>query len=328
MLVMDFVVIGAGAIGGVVGGRLQQSGHAVSFVARGDHLRALQRSGLRLELPDATSTLDVEAVARVEELSWDAPRAVLLSVKSQDTEGLLDDLVRVASPDTPVFCLQNGVENERRVLRRFAGTYGVCVMCPATHLRPGVVQAHSAPIAGLFDLGRFPGGADETAALVAGALGDSGFESLVFGDIMRWKYAKLLSNLTNAVEALCGPAARGSDLAKAARQEGRDVLAGSGVAYVDDAEYRERRGDKISIAPTASGPWSGGSSWQSATRGAGSIEADYLNGEIVLLARLGGVPAPVNAFLQQGAGSLVRDGAAAGTFDPDKLLDEATSGTV
>jgi len=124
---------------------------------------------------------------------------------------------------------------------------------PATGRGPGAQR----PIAGLFDLGRFPGGADETAALVAGALGDSGFESLVFGDIMRWKYAKLLSNLTNAVEALCGPAARGSDLAKAARQEGRDVLAGSGVAYVDDAEYRERRGDKISIAPTASGPWSG-----------------------------------------------------------------------
>jgi len=327
MLVMDFVVIGAGAIGGVVGGRLQQSGHAVSFVARGDHLRALQRSGLRLELPDATSTLDVEAVARVEELSWDAPRAVLLSVKSQDTEGLLDDLVRVASPDTPVFCLQNGVENERRVLRRFAGTYGVCVMCPATHLRPGVVQAHSAPIAGLFDLGRFPGGADETAALVAGALGDSGFESLVFGDIMRWKYAKLLSNLTNASKRSAGrrPAA-----AISPRRPGRKA----GTCLRARGRLRRRR-----RVPRAARRQDLHCAHRQRTLVRGLLVAECHSRRRVHRGGLperrdraprsvGGVPAPVNAFLQHRAGSLVRDGAAAGTFDPDKLLDEATSGTV
>ena len=44
--------------------------------------------------------------------------------------------------------------------------------------------------------------------------------------------------------------------------------------------------------------WAGGSSWQSLARGTGDIEVDQLNGEIVLLARLVGVEAPVNALLQ------------------------------
>jgi hypothetical protein len=45
----------------------------------------------------------------------------------------------------PVACAQNGVESERLALRRRADVYGVCVMCPAAHLRPGVVQAFSVP---------------------------------------------------------------------------------------------------------------------------------------------------------------------------------------
>ena len=53
------------------------------------------------------------------------------------------------------------------------------------------------------------------------------------------------------------------------------------------------------MAPTASGEWQGGSSWQSLARGAGSIEAEYLNGEIVLLGGLYGVATPVNELLQR-----------------------------
>ena len=45
----------------------------------------------------------------------------------------------------------------------------------------------------------------------------------------------------------------------------------------------------------------GGSSWQSLARGTGDIESDYLNGEIVLIGRLHGVPTPVNELLQRRA---------------------------
>ena len=74
----------------------------------------------------------------------DGDPVVLLAVKGQHTDHALSQL-SVAPPSVPVVCMQNGVENERRVLRHFPATYGVCVMCPATQLRPGVVQVHSLP---------------------------------------------------------------------------------------------------------------------------------------------------------------------------------------
>ena len=67
---MRFVVLGAGAIGGAVGGRLFQAGFDVTLVARGEHGRAL-RSGLVLEAPDETVTLPVPTVAEPSQLSWD-----------------------------------------------------------------------------------------------------------------------------------------------------------------------------------------------------------------------------------------------------------------
>ena len=85
---------------------------------------------------------------------------MLLAVKGQSTDQALAQLVE-APPASPMVCLQNGVENERRVLRHFTNTYGVCVLCPASQLRPGVVQLHSAPVSGLLDIGRFPCGMDD-----------------------------------------------------------------------------------------------------------------------------------------------------------------------
>ena len=79
---------------------------------------------------------------------WDAHSddVVVLSVKSQDTPGVLEELVRVVSPDTAIFCAQNGVANERVVSQHFANTYGVCVMSPASYLEPGRVEVFSSPV--------------------------------------------------------------------------------------------------------------------------------------------------------------------------------------
>ena len=63
----------------------------------------------------------------------------------------------------------------------------------------------------------------------------------------------------------------------------------------------------------------GGSSWQSLARGTGSIESDYLNGEIALLGRLHGVPTPVNAALQEIGEILVRDGLQPGSLTPEDI---------
>jgi 2-dehydropantoate 2-reductase len=322
---MRFVVMGAGAIGGAVGARLFQKGFDVTLVARGEHGRALE-SGLFLEAPGETVTLPIPVVSDPAQVSWDADAdgeaVVLLAVKGQQTEHALTQL-HVAPASTPVVCMQNGVENERRVLRHFAHTYGMCVMCPATQLRPGVVQIHSAPVSGLLDLGRYPSGIDERGQAIADAIATTTFQSVARIDIMRWKYRKLLMNLSNAVEALSGTEGRFGPLSREAQREGKEALAAAGIDVASSEEDRRRRGDHLQMSPTSSGEWQGGSSWQSLARRAGSIEAEFLNGEIVLLGALHGVPTPVNAVLQRLAVQAALEGSAPGSWPIEELSARA-----
>ncbi|NUT37406.1 MAG: 2-dehydropantoate 2-reductase [Hamadaea sp.] len=303
---MRFLVYGAGAVGGVVGGLLAVAGHEVALVARGAHLAALRRDGLRLITPDATHELRLPAAADPAELGVHVGDVVLLAVKGPDTEAAVQALQRVADPQTPIACLQNGVANERAVLRRFANTYGICVMLPATHLDPGVVRADCAPTPGILDIGRFPSGTDATAAQISGALRDAGFASEVRPDVMAWKHTKLLMNLGNAVDAVCERTPQAQELRKRIREEGERILTAAGIPFVSWAQDDERRGDLLQVRTDRSG----GSSWQSLTRGTGAIETDYLNGEIVLLARERGLDAPLNERARRWANLFAADGRA------------------
>ena len=193
-------------------------------------------------------------------------------------------------------------------------------MFPTTFLEPGVVQAHSAPVAGILDVGRYPSGVDATARRVASALGGASFVAEARPDIMRWKYRKLLMNLGNAVEAICGPAARGGEIDCRAQAEGAACLDASGIDVVSVEDDAARRGDMVRQLPVAGRSRQGGSSWQSLHRRAGSIETDYLNGEVVLLGRLHRVPTPVNGLLQRLAGELARTGRPPGSYPADRLL--------
>jgi len=313
-----WVIIGAGAIGGLIGARLFEHGSEVVLVARGEHYRAIRAAGLQVDAPDGTTTARLPVVDRIGSLTIGPDDVVVVATKSQQTAEVLATLTLTAPPDTPVLCAQNGVENERLVLRQFANVYGVCVMCPASHLEPGVVQAHRGPVAGILDLGRYPAGVDDTATVLAAGLTTAGFLSDPKPDIMRWKYKKLLLNLGNAIEAICGPESRGGELYERAQREGVACLDAAGIPYVSDADDRARRGNLIPRPP--GGKPRGGSSWQSMLRQTGNIEADYLNGEIVLLGRQHGVPTPVNAVLQRLANQLASTRTAPGSMTADDIL--------
>ena len=223
-------------------------------------------------------------------------------------------------------CAQNGVENERLALRRFARVYGICVMLPAAHLEPGRVVSQGSPYPGMLDVGRYPSGVDAVAEEVAFDLTDAGFLSVPRAEVMRWKYAKLLRNLANSLEALCGHNFEDRSfggLAKMAMDEGREVLAAAGVDVVANEEWQEYRQGSVQIVAVDGRPRAGGSSWQSATRGTGSIESDFLNGEMVLLGRLHGVATPVNELLRQEADALARERRPAGSVSPSQLLAKA-----
>jgi len=311
---MRYVVMGAGAIGGTIGGRLWHAGHDVLLVARGAHHRALRGDGLTLRTPDQTLHLNVPVTdGTAGDLTLRDDDVLILATKTQDTLTALDTLLGLpmdggGDPSTlPVVCAQNGVHNERLALRRFAHVYAMLVWLPATHLRPGEVTAVGTPRSGILDLGRYPVGSDETATRIAADLSASGFAAVPRTDVMPWKYGKLLSNLSNAAEAAGGHGDDWQDIHRRARAEGEACLNAAGIAYPTRDQERERRDDLVQRGTVDGQPPTGGSSWQSLARGTGSIEADYLNGEITLLGREHGVPTPVNDALQRAVRVLARD---------------------
>jgi 2-dehydropantoate 2-reductase len=244
-----------------------------------------------------------------------------MTMKSQDTASALAVLAGCAPVDLPVACVQNGVHNERAAQHHFDHVYAVTVNCPTAFLEPGRVVAYSRPTTGILDVGRYPTGVDDTCRALATALRDATFVSEARADIMRWKYRKLVVNVGNAVEALCGPAARRGAVAWLAAEEAERVLDVAGIALVSRQEDAERRGDIIRQAAVDGAARPGGSMWQSLARGAGSIEADYINGEIVRLARAMGAVAPVNVTLQRLCTAMIAQGRPPASLTEREVLD-------
>src|SRR5580693_8295434 len=121
---MRYIIIGAGAVGGTIGGCLFQGGHEVVLVARGAHLDALRRA-----TPFGTEVLPIPAVSGPGEIELRHDDVLILTAKTQDAEALLAEWAwqpvsaepdSVAAKVVPVVCAQNGVASERFALRRFS----------------------------------------------------------------------------------------------------------------------------------------------------------------------------------------------------------------
>jgi 2-dehydropantoate 2-reductase len=120
MVVMRIAVVGAGGVGGYFGAKLARAGQAVTMVARGAHLEAIRRDGLRVR-----SATEGEFVARVEAVSHlrdhGPADAIVLAVKGFDTEAAVELLRPAVRAGTPVLSLQNGVSSAE-VIDRVLGT--------------------------------------------------------------------------------------------------------------------------------------------------------------------------------------------------------------
>jgi 2-dehydropantoate 2-reductase len=318
---MRIIVVGAGAVGGVVAANLALAGTPVVAVARGEHARVMREAGLRYESPSGTRTVELPVATSISGIDVADDDVFMLGVKSQDTAGVLNDLRAAGVTDQPIVCMQNGVENERQALRLFPNVYGMCVMLPADHLSPGIVRVWTAPSSGLLDLGRYPHGVDDLSVQLAATLEAATFGSIPRDDIMSWKYRKLLMNLGNAIEAVCGREGFRGRLYEMVQSEGEAALAAAGITVTSVEEDQARRGDALRIQPVGDEQRrAGGSTWQSLRRGTGTIETDYLTGEIVLLGRLHNVPTPANQALQAAVAEMARTGEPPASRTEDDVL--------
>jgi 2-dehydropantoate 2-reductase len=137
---MRVLVVGAGGVGGYFGARLARAGVPVTFLARGGHLEAIQRDGLRVRSSaDGEWTVKVEATGDPRGLT--PADVVLFCVKSFDTEAAAGVIRSAVGPETAVVSLQNGVDNEEtldRVLGPGHAVGGVAWVFAAIE-SPGVI---------------------------------------------------------------------------------------------------------------------------------------------------------------------------------------------
>ena len=311
---MRFIIYGAGGIGGTIGARLFQQGKEVVLIARGAHLEAIKRNGLRFITPKEQVSLDIPAVGHPSEIEFRNDDVVILCMKSQHTPGALDDLQSAAGDDVVVVCCQNGVANERMAARRFRNTYAMVVILPALHLEPGVVITHAVATGGILDTGCYPHGVDARVEELTQHLREAGFSAEPVAGIMRQKYAKLLMNLNNALQAATEMRDEARDISRMMREEALACYRAAEIDCAGAEETRERRGNALQMGEIPGIPRTGGSSWQSVARGTGDIEVDYLNGEIVLLGRLHGVATPANQAVQRLAHRMISEKLAPGSL--------------
>lgn len=143
---MKVAVVGAGGVGGYVGARLAAAGDEVHLLARGAHLEAIRRRGLRVESIHGDVTVEVDA-------SDDAARigpsdVVLFCVKAFDTEAAArPHLPHLIGPDTAVISLQNGIDNEDRIAAVVGRSHvvGGLALIFAAIASPGVISHTGGP---------------------------------------------------------------------------------------------------------------------------------------------------------------------------------------
>ena len=322
---MRYIIYGAGGIGGGIGALLTRAGREAILIARGDHLIAMREQGLLIRRASGVERVAVQTAAHPAEIAFREDDIVLLTMKGQDTQAALDDLEAAAGSQIPVVCAQNGVANERAAARRFSDVYAMLIVMPATFLVPGEIALHAEPLAGLLDCGRFPRGTDERIAAVCADLEAAGFSATPDDHAMRLKYGKLLTNLRNALQALCGVREEqaGPDLqgfVARLRDEALACYAAAGIAYAPLDEINRRRAAVFSSEQVEGVERGGGSTWQSFRRGLPGIETDYLNGEIVLLGVEHGIPTPANRALQLLAKTALSEGRDVGDTSLDEIL--------
>jgi 2-dehydropantoate 2-reductase len=187
---MRIVVVGAGGVGGYFGARLARAGHEVTVVARGAHLDAIRSRGLSVRSAvEGDYAVPVTAVEKVAGLP--AAEAVLLCVKSFDTETAVEQIRAVVDTTTPVLSLQNGVDNEDKIdvaLGPGHALGGVAYVFAAIEA-PGVI-AHT--FAGRIVLGELDGRATPRAERLRDGFTAAGIPAALSDDIRRALWEKYL----------------------------------------------------------------------------------------------------------------------------------------
>jgi len=202
--------MGAGGIGGCYGGLLARAGFDVALIARGNHLRAIQKKGLQLVQPDGDFTVDVSATDDPTQVG--PVDLVLFSVKAHQNPKAIPLIGPLIGDDTTVLTIQNGVESADEIGQE----YGAKRVLPGSAyvlsniVSPGAIKQQS-PVPRVA-FGESNGYRSERAVAIQTAFAKADIDAELSDDISRVLWSKLLYN---------SPA---NGMASAARFSPRDLI--------------------------------------------------------------------------------------------------------
>ena len=188
---MRFAVMGAGALGSYIGARLAEAGHEVALIARGAHLEALRREGLKVRGPYGDHDLRLPASDQPEEAG--RVDVVLFLVKSYDTVAAARAIKPLTDAGALVLSLQNGLDNPERLAaelgtdRVLAGTAAI----EAVRAEPGFVRQLGQQ--NQIRLGAWDRAPVERAGAVAEALAEAGFDAAYTDDVRHALWSKVVA---------------------------------------------------------------------------------------------------------------------------------------
>jgi 2-dehydropantoate 2-reductase len=289
--------MGPGGVGGYFGARLAAAGNDVTFVARGAHLEAMRRGGLRLDSQLGSLHLDpVKVVADAREIA--AADAVLFAVKMRDTESAAESLQPLAAGGATVFTFQNGVESGARISRILGpGKVVQGAARIAVHIaEPGVLKQIGD--FAVLEFGEADGRASTRVAAFHAACVAAGIAAKVSDEISRTLWTKFaflapMSGLTALTRGPIGPV-RANPRSRALLQAAVEETVALGVALKaglmpEDAARTMKLIDSLPHEMTSS---------MCHDLVAGKpIEVEGLSGAVARLAEERGLAAPVNAFI-------------------------------
>jgi 2-dehydropantoate 2-reductase len=291
---MKIAFMGAGGVGGLIGARLAKAGCDVSFVARGAHLAAMRKDGLRLEspvgeihLPKVQATDDPATIGKVD--------LVVFAVKLWDTEAAARSIAPLLGPDTGVLSLQNGVRKDD-ILRPIVGEKslmgGVAYMGTAIS-RPGVIH-HTGTMQRVV-FGEYDGRRSARAEALLGYLQKSGIDGQLSTDVRRSIWEKFvflvaMAAVTASIRLPIGPI-RSHPLTRQfyldALREAATVGRAHGIGLPENfAEERMAFVDTLPDTMTAS--------LQLDLERGNPLEVEWLSGSVVELGAAVGVPTPIH----------------------------------
>ena len=294
---MRIAVVGAGGVGGGFGAALAKAGADVTFVARGAHLAAMRKNGLRVNGPRGDVHL-VPTQATDDPASIGPVDFVLFCVKLWDVESAGEAIRPLIGPDTAVIPLQNGIDASERLIPILGAkaVMGGVAMISATIAEPGVIQQTGTFMRLIF--GELDGGLSERGAAFLALCEQAGFDATHSASIKTdlWvKFVLLATNasITAATRTPIGKLRDDPDIAPlypAALAEAAAIGRARGVPLPDDLV------EKLVASIRGQPPAMMASMAHDLIRG-NRIELPWLGGKVVAMGKELGIPTPVHSLL-------------------------------